>query len=812
MTDITDRQQTELLLVEHNRLLELVAMGRPLDECLTAICRAVAQLSPGTRACIRQTDARSIAPDLPPAFSHKLTDLSLDELVLDRTVPMAVTDLATDQRQSSQWQKLCRSQGILAYYTVPILGIDRQPLGVLMLCFDAARSPTEWETKVAELGTKIASIVGDRDRAHQHRRDSEERLNLVLAEAEMASGDADATEAETNLAQSNARFEAAMRAVRGIVFEWNLQTQHIYRSAGLFELLGIRAEDAPPTNQWWMERVHPDDLARTQAEFKAAPAGIERFESEYRVRHAAGHWVDVVDRNYFQYAADGQLLKVVGFTADISDRKQVEENLRQSQALAQQQLMESEAIYQTAPIGLAILDLELRFVRINQRLAEINGIPIADHIGRTIHEIVPDLADLAEPLFRQVLVTGEPLHDLELSGQTKAQPGVCRTWLENCYPLWDASGEIVGINVVVQDITDRKRAEAELARVNGILTATIDGTSDVIYVKDLQGRYIIVNTTAAEWLDARVADILGRDDTSLFPPEIAARIALSDRQVITTGESIVYEEELPKQGTRRALLSAKYPWRDPQGAIVGVIGISRDITERQQAEAALAERNRSLDSFVHTVSHDLKAPLRAIANLAEWLTIDLEGRLPPENQQQFELLRSRVKRMDATIDSLLRYSRAGRQQAPLETVNVAELLAEIIDTLAPPQSFTISIASILPTLTTKRIFLSQVFANLISNAIDHHPTAAGQIDITAIERPDCYEFSVRDDGAGIAPEHHERVFGIFQTLKSRDNTENTGVGLAIVKKIIETERGTIRLESALGQGATFSFTWPKYPG
>jgi PAS domain S-box-containing protein len=633
-------------------------------------------------------------------------------------------------------------------------------------------------------------------------------------------------QAAVYLEQSNARFEAAMLAVRGIVFEWNLQTQHVYRSEGLFDLLGIRAEDAPPTREWWAERVHPEDLQRCQSAFQAALVGIDshserlrqRFESEYRVRHAAGHWVEVLERNYLHYDARGKLLKVVGFTTDISDRKQAEENLRQSQALAQHQLMEIAAIYQTAPIGLAILDRELRFVRINQWLAEINGISIEDHIGRTIRDIVPDLADRAEPLFQQVIATGEPLHDLELSGETTAQPGVWRTWIENCYPLRDATGQIVGINVVVQEITERKRAEAELARVNGILTATIDGTSDVIFVKDIHGRYIIANATAAEWLNTSVADMLGRDDTSLFPPEISHHIACVDRQVIDTGESIVHEEEIPKQGTFRSLLSVKYPWRDPQGNIVGVIGISRDITERQAAlherklaEAALAERNQELDCFVHTVSHDLKAPLRAIANLSEWIATDLADRLPPENHQQLELLRARVKRMDATIDSLLLYSRAGRQEAPLETFDVAELLAEIIDSLAPPPSFTIAIASPLPTIATKRVFLSQVFANLISNAIKHHPSAAGRVDIWSIEHPDYYEFRIQDDGAGIAPEHHEKVFAIFQTLKSKDNAESTGVGLAIVKKIIETERGTIRLESRLGQGATFTFTWPKSP-
>jgi signal transduction histidine kinase len=161
------------------------------------------------------------------------------------------------------------------------------------------------------------------------------------------------------------------------------------------------------------------------------------------------------------------------------------------------------------------------------------------------------------------------------------------------------------------------------------------------------------------------------------------------------------------------------------------------------------------------------------------------------------------------IDSLLLYARAGRQEAQLETFDLAELLSEIIDSLAPPQGFRIEIQPPLPTLTTKRLFLSQVFANLMSNAIKHHTSVTGHLHISAIEHPNCHEFIIKDDGPGIDPEHHEQVFAIFQTLKSKDNSDSTGVGLAIVKKIVETEQGTIRLESSLGQGTTFYVTWPK---
>lgn len=227
------------------------------------------------------------------------------------------------------------------------------------------------------------------------------------------------------------------------------------------------------------------------------------------------------------------------------------------------------------------------------------------------------------------------------------------------------------------------------------------------------------------------------------------------------------------------------------------------------ANLTLADRNKELDQFTYVVSHDLKAPLRAIANLSEWIEEDLDEKLDDENRYQMNLLRKRVHRMEALINGLLQFSRVGRRQSTIETVRVGDLLADIIDSLAPPAEFKIEIVGLMPTLQTDTLQLQQVFSNLLSNAIKHHHQSEGHIRISGQKQLDFYEFMVSDDGPGIAEDYHDKIFKIFQVLDSRDATENTGIGLSIVKKIIESKGGSIQIESEVNHGTTFKFTWPQ---
>jgi GAF domain-containing protein/CheY-like chemotaxis protein len=236
---------------------------------------------------------------------------------------------------------------------------------------------------------------------------------------------------------------------------------------------------------------------------------------------------------------------------------------------------------------------------------------------------------------------------------------------------------------------------------------------------------------------------------------------------------------------------------------------ARLFREAQRLITQLDKTNKELDQFAYVTSHDLKAPLRGIANLSQWLEEDLGDAITADGKEQLNLLRSRVHRMEGLINGILDYSRAGRVRAKPELVAIDKLLADVVELSAASSGSTIEIATGMPELRTERLLLQQVFMNLIGNALKHAKREDPHVLVSVRDLGGLFEFSVKDNGPGIAPEFHERIWEVFQTLEPRDTLESTGIGLSVVKKIVESKGGRAWLESAEGAGATFHFTWPK---
>jgi light-regulated signal transduction histidine kinase (bacteriophytochrome) len=238
--------------------------------------------------------------------------------------------------------------------------------------------------------------------------------------------------------------------------------------------------------------------------------------------------------------------------------------------------------------------------------------------------------------------------------------------------------------------------------------------------------------------------------------------------------------------------------------------IERKRAEIQQANlmTELAAANQELKDFAYIVSHDLKAPLRGIASLANWLEKDYGGLLGADGKEMLNLLSSRVQRMNELIDGVLQYSRVGRKRDEKTNVDLNLVVADVIDAIAPPPGIEILMDSQLPSILVEKVRIQQVFQNLISNAVKYMGKLEGTIWIKHTAGNGFWEFSVADTGIGIEERHFEKVFQIFQTLAPRDQIESTGVGLAIVKKIVELYGGQLWVTSQIGQGSTFYFTLP----
>lgn len=378
-------------------------------------------------------------------------------------------------------------------------------------------------------------------------------------------------------------------------------------------------------------------------------------------------------------------------------------------------------------------------------------------------------------------------------------------------------------------LRDLKVHTEALAESEDRCRAIVESAGDAIITLDSAGDVESYNLAASTIFGYATPEVMGKNIALLLP-------GMEGRYPAQLWDTFV--EDCPGEGTVGCAMEAVGRRKDgsafPLELSVSYLAvrdqrtyilIMRDISERKRAEQQLAEAadalaekaselertNRELDQFAYVTSHDLKAPLRAIANLSQWIEEDLEGQLEGETQRQMELLRGRVHRMEALIDGILQYSRVGRLDAEIEQVNTADLVEEVIDSLQPPPAFQIHVDPKMPSLDTPRVALQQVFTNLISNALKYHDRDEGLIKVSVEDAGSFFAFTVQDDGPGIDPAYHDKIFMIFQTLDAKDKKESTGIGLTIVKKIIEDQGGTITVRSAAGQGSEFQFLWPKQP-
>ncbi|MGB3615991.1 MAG: PAS domain-containing protein [Elainellaceae cyanobacterium] len=708
---------------------------------------------------------------------------------------------------------------VRANLVVPILQ-NGQLWGMLMA--HHCSGIRQWQTIEVELLKDIATQVG-----------------IALQQAELyqqaQSELAERRRVEAELRESEERLRLALDGSSGGLWDWNIETNEDYLSPRWLEMLEYEPGNLPAHYDSWSELIHPEDREWVTGQLEAHLKDESvPYRFEYRMLTKSGQWKWIA--NYGRVVKrdeQGRPLRMAGIHHDIDDAKRADLKLQETH-------IQLEAALSAGSIYTWCWDMVSNRVTTDRSSAELfgvnpesaaTGLPIEIYLEaihpsdrRHVAAAIERAVKHKEPFVAEYRLRGADGHERWVISRGRVE--------------YDANGTAFALPGAIADITERKQAEEALRQSEERLRLAQRAAGAGLWDWDLMTNQI---TWSDEYyqlhgLNTSIPPSYENWLTSILQPDRdRVNQAILDALENNTGLAIEFRILHPASGVCWLTIMGQTLY-NTDGHPVRMTGISLNITERKQAEEALSyraqeltrlnhvlktitadldQRNRDLNQFTYVVSHDLKAPLRGIQNLSQWLQEDLGDLIPPENQKQLKLMASRVTLMETLISDLLQYSRAGRVKQPPEQVNLGELLTEIVSTLTVPLGITVRFTLPLPTVWARRVMLSQVFANLISNAIKYGCIdGRGEITISAWEEDNSYRFAVADNGPGIAPEDQERIFGIFETLQAKtpspsesNATISTGIGLAIVKRLVNAEGGNLWIESDLNRGATFFFTW-----
>ncbi|MEX2055125.1 MAG: ATP-binding protein, partial [Candidatus Andersenbacteria bacterium] len=363
-----------------------------------------------------------------------------------------------------------------------------------------------------------------------------------------------------------------------------------------------------------------------------------------------------------------------------------------------------------------------------------------------------------------------------------------------------------GLTIYLNDITRYKVIEQEQERSQELLTAVIEGTSDAVYVKDLEGRYLLINEAGARLLGRSTAEVLDHKDNEIFTADTAEKIKAGEAKVIESGQQLTYEDVGTAAGQTRTYLSSKGPLRDHRGEIIGVVGISSDITERKKFELRK-------DEFIGIASHELKTPLTSLRLFISILEKALAQYPDPAVKNYVSKIKLQTDRLTRLVADLLDISkiRAGKLEFRTTTFNLNEVLAEVVEVMqANTKRHVITLTSQLSRpINGDPERIGQVFINVLSNAIKYSPQA-NQINVTITATPQEAVISVRDFGIGINATARAKIFDRFYQVADAENPSQPGLGMGlyIAHEIVRRHSGSIEVESQSGVGSTFVVKLP----
>lgn len=493
--------------------------------------------------------------------------------------------------------------------------------------------------------------------------------------------------------------------------------------------------------------------------------------------------------------------------AEILERKHAELMQKESEEKFAESFLKS-------PIPMAITAMtDGRYIEVNETFAHVMGLKREELIGNTSTDI-GYITEEHRKLFLEQYRREGFVRNLALPVRVKGG--------EVKYGLFNSSkitirGEDFFLTMVT-DITELKEADDALQRGRTLLQSLIDNTPALIYAIDTKGRIIIANKAFGDLLGRKPSEIIGKRRREFLPPDIASRDDANDREVLSVGHSLEFEERGTFNEEETTFLTTKAPLQDQDGKIWGVTVISTDITERKRADEALKIKsadllavNRELESFAYSISHDLRAPLRAIDGFSRIILKKYSADFDEDVIDKFNIIRSNAQIMSQLIDDILALSRLSREKMSLTPVNMADIINAVWNELLainPERKMELIIKDAPPVLGDQTL-LKQVYANLLGNAVKFtRKRDTALIEAGGYRKGNENVYYVKDNGAGFNMEYQSKLFRVFQRLHPASEFEGTGIGLSIVSRIISRHGGSVWAEGKEDEGAVFYFTIP----
>ena len=625
---------------------------------------------------------------------------------------------------------------------------------------------------------------------------------------------------EVALGRTLSRLELALEASHVCTWDYDLVTDEVVLSESWAEITGQPAGPTRTTFQALAAMVHPEDIARLRTVMTDTVKGkCEEYALEHRVRHRAGEWRWIISRGKVilrDAEGRGRALRMIGSNIDITEHKAAEESLRTHER-------ELRLVMDSIPVMIARSDRDERLVFVNRGYCELMDRPASQLVGRTIAQVVaPEVYALAKPWIDRVLAGESVFFERR---QIRSNGEVFD--LDVRYvPDLDDHGRVVGWFGMHTDITERRRAEQALSESEEKFRTVFERSDAAITLWDLAGIYVSVNAAFTRFVGYSAEELVGRMTVrDLLHPEDVNQKDISGRLIATsTGQFRSDRRYRSKDGRTvwgRVSLALV---RDAQGQPQYYVEVVSNITQAREARekiermnVELEERvtqrtgelraaNQELETFAYSVSHDLRAPIGAITGFANLLRMKEAARLSEEGSKMLGFVESNAVRMGELVEGLLRLSIIGRQAMAQARVSMHDLVQGLLAESPAPAGADVRLEA-LPDCSGDALLLRQVWANLIGNAFKYSRGAApARVEIGYDRQTQAY--FVRDNGAGFDMQYAGKLFGVFERLHSEAEFEGTGIGLAIVARIVQRHGGRVWAKSAPGEGATFWFTMP----